>query len=144
MEFEVTRTETLRMGHYPPSVASISTRVSATGESIMGEIQFGRSKGSCRSVLAAITFIGLLVLGLCMQGCGDDPPSRYCCEAKACSGDKPVCDGSGDDCYCRAARCCERISCPADYECHSDSFDNCMCSRVNNKLAAPRQTTEGQ
>ena len=71
-----------------------------------------------------------LVLGSSyLTSCGSDPqPSQYCCEAKKCGqqGNPPVCDGDGDDCYCRSPTCCEQLNCPDDTTCSTGSI-GCAC-----------------
>lgn len=71
-----------------------------------------------------------------IAGCGDDKPSKYCCEAMKCGeeGNPPVCDGSGDDCYCREASCCEKRDCESSgMEC-SPGYEGCQCTqRYNGK-----------
>ena len=66
-----------------------------------------------------------------VAGCGDEKPSKYCCEAMKCGeeGNPPVCDGSGDDCYCRSKTCCEESACNYGYSCVENGIGDCMCER---------------
>lgn len=77
---------------------------------------------------AAISFVSI-------NGCGGEAgPSKYCCEAQKCGeeGNPPVCDGSGDDCYCRAESCCEKKDCESSgMEC-SPGYEGCECTEPYN------------
>jgi len=69
-----------------------------------------------------------------VAGCGDEKPSKYCCEAMKCGeeGNPPVCDGSGDDCYCREESCCEKRDCEGNgMEC-SPGYEGCQCTQPYN------------
>ncbi len=72
-------------------------------------------------------------------GCGDEEPpkpSQYCCEAQKCDekedfqwyGYKQVCDGEGDDCYCRPKSCCERRACESSGMNCVPGYEGCECA----------------
>lgn len=84
-----------------------------------------------------VSGISLLISSgaLYVNGCGGDEskPFRYCCEAKKCStqhdeyGSNLVCDGDGDNCYCRANTCCERKQCESAGMSCAPGFEGCYC-----------------
>ncbi len=66
--------------------------------------------------------------------CGDGPqPSKECCNALQCGeGEelyRPVCDGDGDDCYCRSKSCCEEKDCGTGYSCIEGDTGGCICQK---------------
>ena len=81
-----------------------------------------------RAAVISFAYSGLALCTL-SYGCPPEPPSEYCCEAKKCGEDNnpPICDGSGDDCYCRAETCCEQKDCGEGYYCVEGDTGGCIC-----------------
>jgi len=77
--------------------------------------------------------IGATALTLSYASGCDEGPSEECCLEMNCEGNlygNNICDGEGDNCYCRSETCCESINCDSnvdDYTCVTNEWDDSQC-----------------